>query len=101
MNPTPKATVRELVLRACAVARVCPKDVFNGSRYRIHVEPRFAAIYVAHLNGAGLSHIARQLGRDHTSVMNAVARSKERMASDDRFRGIVTAISDEARWRHG
>lgn len=97
--PTPKPTVRELVLRACKVARVCEKDVFDGSRYNIHVEPRFAAIYVAHMNGAGLSHIARQLGRDHTSVMNAVARSKERLASDDRFRGIVAAISDESRWR--
>lgn len=89
--------IGSLVARAAEVWRVPEERIYSKSRFLAHVRPRFAVAYVAKLNGYSLIRIGQRLGnRDHATIMNAIARAKEMIESDERFAEGVRILMGQA-----
>lgn len=64
----PQHTVREIVDLVVGEANTCRKSVLAGSRYHDHLRARQMAQALALRVGWGVTHIARALSVDHSTV---------------------------------
>lgn len=70
------------------------EDILSANRRHEVVKARQVACYAAHLLGHSQSHVARCIGRDHTTVWNAVQRVGETAA----LRGTAQKIAQSLGW---
>lgn len=64
----------EILSAAATTFRVNRADILGQSRKHEILKARHVACYAAHLMGHSHSHIGREIGRDHSTVMSAVAK---------------------------
>ena len=83
------------ILQAAASAfGVTVTDLTSDTRRHEPTAARHVACYAAHLLGLSYSHIGRRIGRDHSSVMNAVVRVGEK----PHLRAVATRIAQAQGW---
>lgn len=81
---------------SCLHFGVDPDDVLAGSRTRENVNARHITMWLLKDAGRGYSEIARELGCDHTTVMNAVRRVSSTPALLDAARAVLVAAALDA-----
>jgi chromosomal replication initiation ATPase DnaA len=76
-----------------------PADLIGAGRAARFVRARFAVAWVAQtVCGHSLKRIGRALGgRDHTTIINAVARAEQLLLVDPAFRLLTQRLADAAR----
>mgnify|MGYP006170817331 CR=1 FL=1 len=71
----PRDTVRGIVREVAQRAGLSVSDIYGPETARKYSRPRQTAMYLAHKRGGySLSHIGRIMGRNHTTVMDAVRK---------------------------
>lgn len=95
-GPTDTDAERVLVAltHACGVFGTEAHEVLSGSRRPEDVDARMVACYVSWMLGCSYSLIGRQIGRDHSTVMSAVARVGEQ----PRLREVATRVATRLGW---
>ena len=80
-------TIHEIQQIVCADYGVTVLDLVSRRRQRAIIAPRHVAIWLArHCTVASLPDIGRAFGgRDHTTVLHAIARIDARIGSDETF----------------
>lgn len=86
--------IATVVERSCSAFGTTLDRLVAGARDRETVDARAVACYAAHLLGHKYSHIGRQIGRDHSTVMHAVGRVGE----TPRLRAIAQRIAGQFGW---
>ena len=85
-----------IALKVAAAFDVKAKDLRGPSRLRTVLEARQVAMYLAHDTvGFSLPAVGRAFGRDHTTVLHAVRKVRERIAGDETFAGRVKQLAGE------
>lgn len=93
--PEPDGTTLDEVLEAAAATfKVNRADILSDSRKHEILKARHVACYAAHLMGHSHSHIGREIGRDHTTVMSAVAR----VGTTPTLRAVAERVARNAGW---
>lgn len=85
----------ELIARVADAFGLTPADLTGPSRARRHFAARAAAAWLLRQRypDLGLVAIGQLLGgRDHTTVMNAIARADARRATDRAYRALLDQI---------
>jgi len=87
--PTPsKPDIEQIKQATCAQFGISPADLVSGGRSPRLTQPRQLAMYLAReLTASSLPTIGRAFGgRDHTTVLHALRRTDQRIASDPAYR---------------
>lgn len=98
----PTQRVRAIVEDASALLEVPVNDILSRRKRVDIVQARFAVIWVAR-NTTDLSfpQIAAALnGRDHSTIMHALARAEQMRAADDDFRAVTNRLRRRAEERN-
>lgn len=90
--------------------RVAPQDVIGAVAEKMHVEEeqmmgrsragavtqaRQIAMYLlCQVHGASTTEVGRIFGRDHSTVIHAIGRIRERAAADPAIQGVIRALSE-------
>lgn len=82
---TIRPKVHDLVQSASELFEVSAEEILGPSRLKKCTAPRFAVVHVAMKRGWHQSHVARALGRDHTSIRNARLQAEELIRRDEDF----------------
>lgn len=94
MTLAPLATPSEIIACAAWLFGTTPRDITAKSRFRRHVRPRWAVCYVLVSRGYSRARVAPLVGlRDHTTVIHALRRVEEIMATDPVFAGRVATLT--------
>lgn len=73
--------------------RVDPADVVGLIREGWIVQPRFAAVWLAHkLLNQSLPQLGRLFGRDHSTIVHALKRAEGWRIADDDFRAVTDRV---------
>lgn len=75
-----RGTVRSIIAEVSQMAGISPAAIKGPCRDLEHVRARDMVCYVARREGMSFPQIARELNRDHTTIMSAVRREKARRA---------------------
>lgn len=90
------ASFDAIVLKVAAAFDVKPKDLKGQSRLRTVMLARQVAMYLAHdVAKCSLPVVGRAFDRDHTTVLHAVRKVRDRMAEDGAFAGSVRQLAEE------
>jgi chromosomal replication initiator protein len=85
-----------IALKVAAAFDVKPKDLRGPSRLRTILVARQVAMYLAHdAAGFSLPAVGRAFDRDHTTVLHAVRKVRERIDGDKTFAGRVKQLAGE------
>ncbi len=85
-----------IVLKVAATFDVKPKELKGPSRLRTVMLARQVAMYLAHdVAKFSLPVVGRAFDRDHTTVLHAVRKVRDRMAADGAFAGSVRQLAEE------
>lgn len=71
-----KSPVWYYILRASEVFDVPHKSIIGPRRFPKYTWPRFAAIYRAYREGDSMTNIGRAIGKDRTTVRNAIEKAE-------------------------
>jgi chromosomal replication initiation ATPase DnaA len=93
-EPSTDDTIGSIVAECASHYRVQVGHILGQSRLSEVCRARMAACYIAHLHGYSYSHIGRQLERDHSTVMHAVAR----VSASPTWRADVEALAMRTGW---
>lgn len=85
----PKFAQRPLIERACRLFAVDMPDLLGRCRKQNLARARFALMLIYRERGVSLNEIGKAFGRDHTTVMNALARADTLCANDPGFKSAV------------
>lgn len=82
-----RVTIEDIQRKVAEHYKIKMSDMSSSRRVRAIARPRQVAMYLAkHLTDASLPEIGRKFGgRDHTTVMHAIDKVDELMASDKNF----------------
>lgn len=97
-----RIVVKQLIERVAADHGIEPAAIRSGVRTQRFVVPRHIAMYLAHIIcGRSLTWIGEEFGgRDHTTILHAIANIKKRMLRDVQFAAYVTSIECVIRARN-
>jgi chromosomal replication initiator protein len=86
--------LERIVAKVCETYRVKPRDLTGASRLRAVLVPRQVAMYLAReVARLPLVQIGRHFGgRDHTTVLNAVRKVSEALATDAKLATTVREL---------
>jgi chromosomal replication initiation ATPase DnaA len=85
--------LQDILIKASGLFDVPIKIIIGHSRKRRHCEARFAVIYAARQQRWTLQEIGALLdGRDHTTVMNGLARAAELAQTDAWYAARLAAL---------
>ena len=75
------------IIRATAkYFKLLESDIRGHRRIKVHIDPRHTAAHISKRFGFSLSAIGRELNnRDHTTIINSVARAKALLETEDQF----------------
>lgn len=73
-----RATVRSIIAEVSQASGISRRDIKGPARFAHIVRARHAVCYIAHRAGVSYSQIARELGRDHTTISHAVDSERRR-----------------------
>ena len=73
-----RATVRGIVASVAQMSGLAPSAIKGPCRQLEFVQARDVVCFIAHREGISYSQIARELNRDHTTIMAAVRREAAR-----------------------
>ena len=91
-------TVQDCVQAACQASGVSRTDVLSQRRKPEFVTARQVGMKIARdLTQASFPQIGRAFGRDHTTVMHAEERIRERAASEAYVRDLYVSCIREAK----
>jgi hypothetical protein len=79
-KPNPNARTRKLVAEIAREVGCTPEEVFGRRRRHVLVLARWRVARELRNRGYSLPKIGQQLGRDHTSILNALRRLEEMAA---------------------
>lgn len=73
-----------------------PANVLGESRLRTAIVPRHLVMYLAYKHTSySLLDICQRIGkRNHTTTLNAIRRTEQRIRTDDAFRSLAMRLSD-------
>lgn len=93
-NPNKCPKVQDILTAVCREFGVAMLDITSQRRTKEIVIPKMAAMYLArHMTAVSLPEIGRRMGgRDHTTIMNGVAKTKRRIESDPAFSLRIDAL---------
>ena len=99
LYPAPSRTPGSITVikeAACREFGITPQELVSRSRSARFLWPRQVAIYLAReLTRQSLPAIGREFGgRDHTTILNALRRTENRLASDLSAREVVGRLRD-------
>lgn len=90
----PRQTGYDLLKRAARVFGLHADEIKGTSRARYICVARWALMTVLHEQGWSSPRIGRFLGnRDHTTVLNGLARARELMAADPEYAVFVARVA--------
>lgn len=95
----PPASVPDLIAFVATTLGSTPRELTDASRSTDLVRGRWAImIALVDERGWSLPRIGKSLGnRDHTTVMNGLARGRALVAIDAGFARLVAAVAERAR----
>ena len=86
----PPPTIQRIQAVVAGLAGVPIESMGAESQRRVHVYPRWAAMYVAAKHyGYSLQQIGRRFRRDHTSVGHAVRQAAKLRETDGEIRDLI------------
>ena len=86
--PTP--TIQAIQAVVAGIAGIPIESMTAESQRRVHVRPRWVAMYIAHSRyGYSLFQIGRRFRRDHTSVSYAMQQMAKLRESDGEVRDLL------------
>jgi chromosomal replication initiation ATPase DnaA len=74
--------VRDIAIQVAKKSGVPVPSIYGKSMAKPTVAARHLVMYLAHMAGLSYPTIGRAMNRDHTTVMDAVRREKERRAKE-------------------
>ena len=77
----PAPSVEYIIERTAHEYGITLAQIYGDGRCGEFVIPRHEACLRAHEQGYSLGQIGRPLGRDHTTIINAIRRAKERRSN--------------------
>jgi len=94
----PAVTVDAIIDAVCAQFSLRSTDLRSRRRSKHVAQPRQIAMYLCRrLLGASLPRIGQLFGRDHSTVLHAVATTTRRLKEDVALQTIVTALEHDLR----
>lgn len=94
-EPKP-AGIDDITLKVAAAFDVKPKELLGPSRLRNILIARQVAMLLAHDVGHfSLPVVGRAFGRDHSTVLHAVRKVRDRMEDDRTLAGTVRQLAEE------
>ena len=90
-------TVKEMVAASAWLFCLPPDVVLGRSRFKRPIRARYAVYMALRRRGNTYGQIGRWLGRDHTTIMNGVARGEALALTDAQFAGIVKKLENMGR----
>ena len=85
------------VVLAARVFDISPDDILRYCRVQRPVRARQAGMWAARQYGLSYPVIGRMFSRHHTTIMNAVARARERRWADDAFKAKTVQVMSMVR----
>lgn len=94
--------IRQIIKHLAERYDVMPQQITSQDRHAIFVTPRFIAMYLAKtVVGQSLALIGRQFSdRDHTTVLNALKKTRANALSDFQFGSELAALECAIRRRN-
>jgi len=90
-------SVAAIIEDAVELTGFTPSQILGAQRARPIAYVRFAIAHVARRNtGQSLPEIGRRLGRDHTTILNGLARAKGLVDKDANFAWLVNELEQRA-----
>lgn len=87
-------TVPDLILQRCEeLFYVSKRDIMSPSRFGFLIPARYAVCKALHMRGWSFGRIGRLIGRNHTSVSDAVRKADIMMAADPNYAAKIEALA--------
>lgn len=93
-SDTPNERLEAVLMQACSAFGTNTDHVRTQSKRREDLDARAVVSLAAHLLGSSYSQTGRFLGRDHTTVINAVGRA----SGEPRLRRVAHRIAANLGW---
>lgn len=78
-------SIKACVRAAAGAFGVEPHKLRNRSRRRVYAWPRFAAMWLARMEGYSYARIGEVVNRDHSAVYAGCQRARELIDADEDF----------------
>ena len=87
-------SAQELVLQRCEeLFCVSRRDIISTSRFGFLIPARYALCKALHMRGWSFARIGRFIGRNHTSVGDAVRKADAMMAANPDYAAKIEALA--------
>lgn len=82
-----------MVQKASELFKVHPRDILSHSRFHFLLPARYALCTALRMQGLSFIRIGKLLGRDHSTVINAVKQAERMMVDDPTYREKVIILN--------
>ena len=92
-------TSQPIVMKASELFKVHPRDILSRYKYEFLLPARYALCTALRMQGLSFIRIGKLLGRDHSTVINAVKQAEQIMVADPAYKEKVISLSTIP-WEH-